>query len=311
MRGRAISGLVAAVLLTAGCGSATGPGNGSGQGSGSTGDGPAPVSGPGSARCPIEGLPEGTVPAGFATAWVLRCSQVERRVAGAGRWWFRVEERADTGLDALLAALRAPDGTIRPGTACAGVGVGASPVALVDAAGRVVHPRLPRDGCDQPQRQVSEALAALRFRELKATRLHQEQSQQSIDTGCGQMWIDLNDEMLTGRPAADRPAWRKVPESVLVCLWQPQGSDQPRLLAGSTVAGAELAGLLARLDRLPAGKVACTVPHHRFALIEYLRHGGFDSAAYAELDGCRRILRPDHTLGQLDEATAELITQLA
>jgi hypothetical protein len=57
--------------------------------------------------------------------------------------------------------------------------------------------------------------------------------------------------------------------------------------------------------------VACTVPHHRFALIEYVRRGWFDSAAYAELDGCRRISRPDHTLGELDPATAELITRLA
>ena len=300
---RAIGVLVAAALLTAACGSATG--------SGSTGDGPAPVSGPGSARCPFDGLPEGTLPAGFETAWVLRCSNVVRPVTGHGRWWFRVEERAHTGLDPLLAVLRRPDEKIRLGTACAGDGVGASPVALVDATGRVVHPRLPRDDCGQPQRQVRDALAALRFGEVKATRLYQEESQQSIDTGCGQMWTDLNDEMLTGRPAAARPAWRKVPESVLVCLWQPQGSDQPRLLAARTVVGAELAGLLARLDRLPAGKVACTMPHHRFALIEYVRDGGFDSAAYAELDGCRRILRPDHTLGELDQATAELITKLA
>jgi hypothetical protein len=309
MRGRAIGVLVAAVLLTAACGSATR--TGSGLGITSTGDGPAPVSAPGSARCPIEGLSEGSVPAGFVTAWVLRCSQIERPVAGDGRWWFRVDERADTGLDPLLAVLRRPDERMRPGTACSGDGVGASPVALVDAAGRVVHPRLPRDGCEQPQRQVRDALAALRFREVKATRLYQEQSQQSIDTGCGQMWNDLNDEMLTGRPAAARPAWRKVPESVLVCLWQPQGSDQPRLLAARMVVGAELAGLLARLDRLPAGKVACTVPHRRFALLEYVRDGGFDSAAYAELDGCRRILRPDRTLGELGQATAELITRLA
>ena len=303
MRGRAIGWLVAAALLTAACGI------GSGDGAASTG--PAPVSGPGSARCPIDGLPEGTVPAGFATAWVLRCNDVVHLVPGEGRWWFRVTERADTGIDRLLAALSRPDEDSPPGTVCAADGVGASPIALVDAAGRVVHPQLPRNACGKPQKQVNDAIAALRFRAVKATRLHQEQSQQSIDTGCGQMWIDLNDEMLTGRPAAARMMWPKVPASVLICLWQPQGSGQPRLLAARTVAGTDLAGLLDRLDRLPAGKVACTVPHHRFALIEHLRHGGFDSAAYAELDGCRRILRPDHTLGQLDEATATLITRLA
>ena len=310
MRWRAIGWLATALLLTAACGSVT-VSNGMGVSGERSSDGPAPVSAAGSARCPIDGLPEGSLPDGFATTWVLRCSQVVRPVPGDGRWWFRVEERADTGLAPLLAALSRPDQTAPPGTACAGVGVGASAIALVDAAGRVVHPRLPRDGCDQPQRQVRDAVAALRFRETKATRLHQEQSQKSIDTGCGQMWTDLNEEMLSGRPAAARPMWPVTPKSLLVCVWQPPGSGLPRLLAARTVAGTELAGLLDRLDRLPAGKVACTVPHHRFALIEHLRHGGFDSAAYAELDGCRRILRPDHTLGQLDEATATLITRLA
>ncbi len=301
MRGTAISGLVAAVLLVAGCGS--------GNGSGSTS--PAPVSGPGSARCPVDGLPEGTVPAGFATAWVLRCNNVVRPVPGEGRWSFLVTERADTGIDRLLAALSRPDEDSPAGIACAGDGVGASPVALVDAAGRVVHPRLPRNACNEPQRQVDDALAALRFREVKATRLHQEQSQQSIDTGCGQMWTDLNDEMLMGRPAAARPMWPKAPGAVLVCLWQPPGSGLPRLLAARTVVGAELTSLLARLDRVPAPAKPCTVPHHRFALIEYVRNGQFDSAAYAELDGCRRVMRPDRTLGQLDQATADLITRLA
>jgi hypothetical protein len=315
MRGRAIGGLVVAVLLTAACGPAVGsaPGTapGTGSGSGSTGDGPAPVSGPGSARCPIESLSEGSVPAGFVTAWVLRCSQIERPVAGEGRWWFRVEERAETGIDPLLAALRRPDETMRPGTACPDVGVGASPIALVDAAGRVIHPRLPRDGCDQPQRQVSEALAALRFRETKAVRLYQEQSQRSIDTGCGQMWTDLTADMLIGKPAAARPTWKKVPEAVLVCLWQPRGSGQPRLVTAGTVAGTGLVNLLTRLDHLPAAGSACTVPHHRFAVLQYVRHGWYDSAAYAELDGCRRILRADGTLGELGPATAELITRLA
>jgi hypothetical protein len=301
MRWRAISGLVAAVLLVAGCGS--------GSGSGSTG--PAPVSAPGSARCPIDGLPEGTVPDGFTTAWVLRCNDVVRPVPGEGRWLFRVTERAGTGIDRLLAALSRPDEDSPRGIACAGDGVGASPIALVDAAGRVVHPRLPQDACGNPQPQVRDALAALRFREVKATRLHQEQGQQSIDTGCGQMWTDLNEEMLSGRPAAARPMWPVTPKSLLVCLWQPPGSGLPRLLAARTVVGAELTSLLARLDRVPAPAKACTVPHHQFALIEYVRHGQFDSAAYAELDGCRRVMRPDRTLGQLDQATADLITRLA
>ena len=308
MRGTVVGGLAVAALLAAGCGSTV---TGSGPGRGSTGDGPAPVSAPGRAHCPIQNLPEGSVPAGFATAWVLRCTEAVRPVAGDGRWWFDVEERADTGLEPLLAALRAPDQTQPPGTVCAGVGVGATPIALVDATGRVVHPRLPRDACDQPQKQVRDALAALHFRETRATRRNQEQSQQSIDTGCGQQWIDVGVEVIErSRPAADRRIWVRAPEAVRVCLWQPSGSGLPRLVAGGTVTGADMAGLLARLDHLPAAG-ACTAAHHRFAVLEFVRHGGYDDSAYVELDGCRRVLRADDTLGQLDPSGVELITRLA
>lgn len=306
MRGTVIGGLVVAVLVTAACGSA--PGTGSGIGSESTGGGPAPVTRPGSAHCPISDLPEGSVPAGFATAWVLRCSQVVRPVTGDGRWWFSIEERADTGFEPLLAALRRPDEVMPPGTVCAGTGVGATPVALVDAAGRVVHPRLPHDRCDQPQQQVRDALAALHFRETRATRLQQEQSQQSVDTGCGQMWIDLSADVYVGsKPVASRPTWPKTPDALRICLWQPRPSGLPRLVTGATVTGADLRGLLARLDHLPAA-AACTASHHRFAVLEDVRH---HDVLYAELDGCRRVLRADHTLGELDPATVELIIRLA
>jgi hypothetical protein len=303
MHGRAVGGLVAAALLTAACGTATG----TGSGLGSAGDGQAPVGRPGSAHCPIS-LPEGSVPAGFATAWVLRCSEAVRPVSGNGRWWFDVEERTDSGLGPLLAALRRPDEAMPPGTVCSGIGVGETPVALVDAAGRVVHPRMPRNSCGHPQQQVLDALAALRFRETRATPRQQEQSQQSVDTRCGQMWIDLGaDVFARSKPIASRRMWPKTPDAVRICLWQPQGSGPPRLVRAGTVTGADLARLVARLDQLSAA-AACTVPHHRFAVLEEEPHGDL---VYAELDGCRRILRPDHTLGELDPTTVELIIRLA
>lgn len=47
---------------------------------------------------------------------------------------------------------------------------------------------------------------------------------------------------------------------------------------------------------------ACTVTHTRFAVL----HSRADSAT-VELDGCRRLLRPDNTFGQRDESTTALI----
>ena len=132
---------------------------------------------------------------------------------------------ASTGDNTVRILLGDGDGTFTESTMFT---VGASPVALVDATGRVVHPRLPRDDCGQPQRQVRDALAALRFREVKATRLYQEESQQSIDTGCGQMWNDLNDEMLTGRPAAARGS-----PNASACGWSETRGQRPAPATGS------------------------------------------------------------------------------
>ena len=278
---------------------------------------PVPAAPVGAAACPTTAqLPapgiERPLPAGFTTAWVLRCSDEVRAVSGRGKWWFRVEERADTGAAELVAALRRPDEPRPPGTACPGLGFGVPYFALVDASGTAVRPRVPRDRCGQPQRQVLAALQELSFGETAATRLNQEQSQESITTGCGQMWTDAlaGDTLAHTRPAASGQIWQKMPDAVRICLWRSAERGMPQLLSARTVSGRQLAALLTRLDRLPAAP-SCGPRHQRFAVLEYIRRGWHDDAVYAEMDGCRLVLRPDHTLGQLDPATAELITTLS
>jgi hypothetical protein len=255
---------------------------------------------------------EQPLPEGFTTAWVLRCGDQERAVSGQGRWWFRIEERADTDAAELMAALRRPDAHRPPGTVCPGVLILTPYFALVDASGTAVRPRVPRDTCGQPQREARDALQALPFRETAATRLHQEQSQASIDTGCGQMWTDAfaGDTLAHTRPAAARRIWSKTPDAVRICRWRSAERGMPQLESARTVSGRHLTALLTRLDRLPAAG-SCGPGHQRFAVLEYLRRGWHDGALYAGLDGCRLVLRPDHTLGQLDPATAELITTLS
>ena len=255
---------------------------------------------------------EQPVPAGFTTAWVLRCGDEVRAVSGQGKWWFRIEERADTDAAGLVAALRRPDEHRPPGTACPDLAFGVPYFALIDASGTAVRPRVPADGCGQPQRQVLAALQGLPFWETAATRLYQEQSQESINTGCGQMWTGAlaGDTLAHTRPAASRRIWLKAPDAVRICLWRSAAGGMPQLVSARTVSGRELAVLLTRLDRLPAAG-SCTPRHQRFAVLEYIRRGWHDDAVYAELDGCRLVLRPDHTLGQLGPATAELITMLS
>ena len=113
------------------------------------------------------------------------------------------------------------------------------------------------------------------------------------------MWTDAlaGDTLAHTRPAASRRMWQKTPDAVRICLWRSAARGMPQLVSAGTVTGRELAALLTRLDRLPAAG-SCTPRHH-------------DDAVYAEMDGCRLVLRPEHTLGQLDPATAELITTLS
>jgi hypothetical protein len=301
---------VAVILMATACASSAVPG------SGSTSTGASGHPNPGVVRCPaMTRLPERNtepVPEDFETAWVLRCGDALRAVPGDGTWFFRVEERADTDAAALMTALRRPDEEAPAGTLCVDVAIGVPYFALIDASGTVLSPRVPLDGCGQPQRQVLDALKALPFHETDATRLNQEQSQQSIDTGCGQMWTDApaGDMLAHTKPASSRRMWQKTPDAVRICLWRPRASGLPELVSAGTVTGPDLAALLTRLDQLPAAR-SCTARHHRFAVLEYIRQGWYDDAAYAEIDGCRMILRPDHTLCQLDATTTELLTALS
>lgn len=298
-----IVGLAAMLALTA-CGS--------GVTSEPAADAPAPVLA--AVHCPttteLPSAGQQPLPAGFTAVSVLRCSDEVRAVSGQGQWWFRVEERADTDAAALLAALRRPDGQASAGMVCTDVAILPPYFALIDASGTAVRPRVPRNACAQPQREVLDALKSLPFQEATATRRHQEQSQESIDSGCGQMWTDAfaGDTLAHTRPAADRRIWSKTPDAVLICVWR-SGTGMPTLESAGTVRGAALTALLGRLDRLSAA--SCAPRHQRFAVLEYVRRGWYDGAAYTELDGCGLVLRPDHTLGHLDPATAALLATLS
>jgi hypothetical protein len=271
---------------------------------------------PASAHCPttpaMSGPTQQRVPVSFRTVWVLRCHDDTRPIPGNGVWWFRIEEHADTDAAALVAALRKPDEVTPPGTICPANATSIGYVALVDAAGDVLFPRAPLALCGEPQGAVIAALKGLAFHEVHATRMHQEQSQPSIDTGCGQMWTDAftHDVLVGSKPAAARRLFGKVPDALRICLWQVKPVGYPQLVSANTVTGAGLGTLLAALDGLPAAQ-SCTATHSRFVVIEYIRKHWFDGPVYAEVDGCRRIQRPDHTLGRIDDATVRLLTTLS
>ena len=299
-------------LVAAGCGTAT-P-------SAELGGVPPASEAPASfeASCPPETgegplVPDGAaptgegVPADFVTSWVLRCRTDARDLPGQGTWMVRIAERADTSAPELVDQLRRPSEP-RSNGACTLELVVPPYFALVDSAGAAIRPAIPTDGCGKPRAEALKALEALPFRTLSETPVTQVRSQQSLDTGCSESWKDM---LVIGAdsaaPGPARPLWSTPVSAVRVCVYDTSRGGEPEVgqfVSGRTVAGDAAKALLTVLDQ--AGPATpCTASHTRFAVLTV------DGAAdwpTVELDGCHRLLRPDNTLGQLDDAISATLT---
>jgi hypothetical protein len=288
------------IALVVGCGAA--PSRDEGSGSSATVVSPVWVE----PSCPDQ-LPDdsgsastitGGIPADFVTSWVLRCRSDIRDVPGDGRWMVLVAERADTPAPDLLDLLGQPSNP-RSGGACPAMLVVPPYFALVDPTGKALLPTIPTDECGFPREQARTALEALPFRALSEKRVRQLESQQSIDSGCSESWKDelvIEGERATPGPAT--PVWPTPSDALRVCVYDTGGAVEPvgRFASGRTITGDAARTLSEALDKAgPA--TTCATPHTRFAVV--IRDGAAQRAV-AELDGCRRLLRPNNTLGQLD-----------
>ena len=298
---KACVGTLLLALVVGGCGAVTSRGEGGGS--------PATAAPPvwGEPSCPdqisdIDGSTSTTrssIPGDFVTSWVLQCRRDIRDVPGQGRWMVIVAERADTPASDLVGQLRQAS---EPPSAdqCPAILVVPPYFALVDPTGKALLPVMPTDGCGFPREEARAALEALPFRVLSETRVKQLESQQSIDSGCAESWKDelvINAGGATPGPAT--PVWPTPADALRVCLYDTgRGTDEPvgQFASGRTITGDEARTLSDALGRAgPA--TACSTPHTRFAVVT---RDGAAQWAVAELDGCRRLLRPDNTLGQLD-----------
>lgn len=249
----------------------------------------------------------GEVPADFVTTWVLRCRTDVRDLPDRGTWTVQVAERADTPASDLVDQLRRASDSRSTGE-CTLEMVLPPYFVLVDAGGKAVLPAVPTDRCGKPRADALKALEALPFRILSETPVNQVQSQQSLDSGCSESWKDMlviDADSATPGPAA--PLWSTPVSTLRVCVYDTTGDGEPpvgQFASGHEVAGDAAKALLAALDEAgPAD--ACSTPHTRFAV---LTADGAAGWAMAELDGCRRLLRPDNTLGRLDGSAVAALT---
>ena len=120
---------------------------------------------PGQPAC--VGWPTGAVsvslPVSFVPVSVERCVNGAETIPGKGLWTTATLQRADSGLAALISALRQPPATHHPGTVCPALAEIPPQVVLIGANGEKLMPRLPTTGCGLIQSQVLSALDALRW----------------------------------------------------------------------------------------------------------------------------------------------------
>jgi len=250
--------------------------------------------------------------AGAEVQAVVRCESVLRTYLGIGQWNVQLAEVADSGLSPFLAALRVPSQQ-RPGNiACPDYLRLAPWFALVDAAGTVLHPRLPTDQCGQVSGAAIAALAKLDFRVADAVRVRQTESPEVITSGCQQNWKDIvaleADRQSVASAGVFEPFETGSPTaSALVCLYRAglaqSGLRVGTLIKGGTVVGRAATNIVGQLGSLaPLAGPACP-DADTFAVVTY----GAGSTAYAEIDGCNRVLTADNRLGR---GGPKLIAQL-
>ncbi len=268
---------------------------------------PGPLTIPPATKTPATKTPaRGGIPGDFVPAWVLRC----RGVPGTGGWSVIVTERAGAAPGSpgarLVALLRRPSDP--PKGLCPAIAVHPPYVLLVDAGGRALLPAAPTDGCGLPRREVTDLLDSLPYRTLSRTRVRRPQVPTPDPSGCADAWKDLIAlDLGHARPAPARPSWSGPVTSLRVCVYDRiSGGDLPvgRLREGYLLRGTPASTLRAAFDAAgPADD--CATAHTRFAVVQPPARSDW---AVVELDGCRRLLRPDDTLGALDRDAVELIT---
>jgi hypothetical protein len=248
----------------------------------------------------------GGVPTDFEPVAVVRCRDEVRRVPGEGRWQVRITERADVPGPELVDLLRGPSDTAPPGTICTAKGVITPYFQLVDAEGRALLPAVPRTACGTPWEEVTDLIGSLRYHTVAETRVSQVESETAVTVGCDDSWKDAAVIQDT-RPAPATPAWPGQQGDIRVCVFTvTDGIGE--LDSGFRLTGREASALRAALDAAgPAA--ACDERHTRFAILTPANDVPNGAMATVELDGCLRVQRPDHTLGQLDGSVVAMLTR--
>jgi hypothetical protein len=229
------------------------------------------------------------LPADAVLVLATRCLYEVHDVPGDGSWAFLIEQRADSGLDALAAALRLPDWDPRTCTI-----LPAYPMHIItvtDTRGRVLHVVLPTDPCRL--RKAVDVVNAMSWQTTGTVKVQQTRSQLEVSTGClgsYKPFVDLRG----GEPFTTDP----TATSLTVCVYTPDPIVHiGKFTKASTVEGSAAAAILSAIAAAPAVTDTCT-DEAPFATIN--EPGGL----VIELGGCYRA-QVGYSVRQLDAATVQ------
>jgi hypothetical protein len=109
------------------------------------------------------GAAHAALPSSFVPVSAERCVSGATTVPGKGLWTTATLQRTTGDLSSLVSALRQPTAARQPGTMCPAIAVVPPQLALVDASGQTLIPKIPDGDCGQPSDQVMSALNSLRW----------------------------------------------------------------------------------------------------------------------------------------------------
>jgi hypothetical protein len=238
-----------------------------------------------------------------------RCLFQIRPVPGDGEWMFRIEQRADSGLDALATALRLPSQWFHLGV-CNAVGHSPDVITVTDATGRTLHPVLPKGPCDGPLPKAVDAVNAVPWQTTATVKVRQLRSEPEVASGCpGASKPVVAMRAAQGDPAGEPFTINTSPATLNVCVYVPDPTDTGadtigsltlhtgKLAKVSTVDGSAAVALLSAIAAAPTATGTCT-GEAPFATIAQPADLAF------ELGGCYRAL-DGNSLRQLDPATVQ------
>ena len=243
------------------------------------------------------------LPADFVPDVLVVCQTESRTFPGDGGWQVLVEQRSRDLAEQAAVLLRQPDPQrAEPGAelACRLSIPNFPHIVLIDADGRGVQPRIPRDECGFP----APAWYTLTgpdapLTEVAVTKLRQQTSQAEITSGCqGYKNMIAVEAERPSKPAVAGPIFPARPEQLNVCVYQqvPGDPTSSEFRRGRPLTPTETATLVEQLGEAGSGSGSerCDNPSLEYAVLS--GHGGW---VLIELGGCNRVLRDDYTRGQL------------